>query len=218
MDAPASIGPAWRVLPGLSPYEPTVAAMEAHARDLRQGTAGEAVWLLEHAALYTAGTSAREADLLAPGPTPVVRTGRGGQWTWHGPGQRVVYPILDLTRPHGRVPARDVRAYVAGLEAWVIAALARLGIVAERRAGRIGLWVERDGGEAKIAAIGVRLTRWVATHGIAINVHPDLRAYAGIVPCGIAEHGVTSLAELGSPARLQEVDTALCATFPLVFG
>ena len=202
----------------LVPYEEALARMAARAAAIRAGTAGELVWLLEHPPLYTAGTSARAEDLTAPGEFPVFRTGRGGQWTYHGPGQRIAYVMLDLARAHGTVPPRDARAYVHALEEWVMQALARLGVAAERREDRIGLWVRQDGGEKKIAAIGVRLSRWVSSHGVAVNLAPDLAHYQGIVPCGIREHGVTSLAALGRPATMEDLDAALLAAWPEVFG
>jgi lipoyl(octanoyl) transferase len=203
----------WRVEDSPVGYEAAVAAMEARVEAIRAGTAPELVWLLEHPPLYTAGTSTRPDDLLDP-RLPVHPTGRGGQLTYHGPGQRVGYVMLDLKR---RGP--DVRRYVRGLEAWLIAALARFNVRGERREGRVGIWVAgRDGGEAKIAAIGVRVRRWVSFHGVALNVDPDLSHYAGIVPCGIREHGVTSLAALGVTATMEEVDMALRAAFDEVFG
>ena len=211
--------PAWTVLPGLSPYEPTAAAMEAHAAAIRAGTAGEAVWLVEHPPTYTAGTSARDADLLES-RFPAIRTGRGGQWTYHGPGQRTGYVMLDLTRPHGSVRARDVRAYVHGLEEWLIRALDRFNVRGERRKGRVGIWVvdRARGTEDKIAALGVRITRWVSWHGVALNVDPDLSHFGGIVPCGVQEHGVTSLQRLGVLATMEEADAALMGAWGEVFG
>ena len=225
MDGPGSIaaefrGAEWRVSPGLTGYDDAIGAMRARADAIRAGTAGELVWLVEHPPLYTAGTSARDADLVDPGGLPVHRAGRGGQWTYHGPGQRVAYPMLDLQHEHGSVPARDVRRYVEGLEAWLIRTLGRFGVRGERRAGRVGIWVADParGTEAKIAAIGVRVTRWVSWHGVALNVDPDLRHFAGIVPCGIAEHGVTSLAALGVDVGMAEVDAALRTGWGEVFG
>ncbi len=185
---------------------------------IRAGQDGELVWLVEHPPLYTAGTSAKPADLL-DARFPVHETGRGGQLTYHGPGQRVAYVMLDLKR---RNP--DIRAYVAALEDWVTGALATFGVEAERRAGRVGLWVVMDrygalpGAEAKIAAIGVRVRHWITYHGVAINLAPDLSHYAGIVPCGIAEHGVTSLAALGIGATMADLDAALMAVWPAAFG
>lgn len=211
---PAS-APEWRVAEGLTPYPEAVAAMAARVAAIHAGRAPECVWLVEHPPLYTAGTSARAEDLFNPFGFPTYRAGRGGQWTYHGPGQRVGYVMLDL-----RMRGPDVRAYVRGLEAWLIAALDRLGVRAETRADRIGLWVadRRAGTEAKIGAIGVRVTRWVTWHGFALNVEPDLGHFAGIVPCGVREHGVTSLARLGITASMAEVDAALMATFGEVFG
>jgi len=208
--------PEWQVGSAPVDYADAVAAMEARVAAIRAGTARELVWLLEHPPLYTAGTSTREADLLDAGGLPVYRTGRGGQLTWHGPGQRVVYAMLDLGR---RGP--DLRRYVRNLEGWTIAALARLGVAGERRDGRVGIWVARgDGREDKIAAIGVRVRHWISYHGIAINVAPALGHYAGIVPCGIADprFGVTSLADLGLPADMAALDDALRATFAQAFA
>jgi lipoyl(octanoyl) transferase len=199
-------------------YPEAVAAMEAHVAAMQAGAAGERVWLLEHPPLYTAGTSARETDLLEPGRFPVYRSGRGGQYTYHGPGQRVAYAMLDL-RPRGA----DLRRYVYDLEEWVIRALARFTIRGERRAGRIGIWVDRGyGREDKIAAIGVRVRRWIAFHGIAVNLDPDLSHFQGIVPCGIASgpesrFGVTSLHDLGILVSMAELDMALKGAFAEVF-
>ncbi len=191
-------------------YPEAVAFMEHRVDAIRAGQEAEAVWLLEHPALYTAGTSANPDELLDAAALPVYPSGRGGRYTYHGPGQRVAYVMLDLRRR-----GSDVRAYVHDLEGWVIAALSRLGVTGERRCDRIGIWVNRGGGhEAKIAAIGVRVRRWITFHGIAINVDPNLAHFGGIVPCGIAEHGVTSLAELGIDATLADVDEALRATLP----
>jgi len=188
--------------------------MEARVRQIRAGEAGELVWLLEHPPLYTAGTSARAEDLLQPDRFPVYSSGRGGQYTYHGPGQRVAYVMQDLQR---RGP--DLRAYIHNLEAWVIRALARFNVVAERREGRVGLWVPRGGGrEDKIAAIGVRVRRWVTYHGVAINLEPDLSHFEGIVPCGIAEHGVTSLVDLGIPVAMPDLDVALKEAYEEVFS
>ncbi len=207
----------WRTSGRPVEYPDALAWMEARVDAILAGRAGECVWLLEHPPLYTAGTSARAADLLAPGRFPVYEAHRGGQYTYHGPGQRVAYVMLDLNRR-----GRDVRRYVAGLETWIVDALAEFGLTAGTRPGRVGVWVDRPdlppgpGGavaEAKIAAIGVRLRRWVASHGIAVNVEPDLSHYAGIVPCGIAEHGVTSLVDLGLPVTMADLDLALARTF-----
>lgn len=203
----------WRRDEAPMPYPEAVATMEARAAAIRDDGARELVWLLEHPPLYTAGTSARAADLLEPERFPVYRTGRGGQYTYHGPGQRVAYVMLDLKR---RGP--DLRCYVHNLEDWVIRSLARFNVTGERREGRVGIWVARGGGEAKIAAIGVRVRRWVTYHGIAINVDPDLSHFDGIVPCGIAEHGVTSLTDLGLPVTMADLDVALRETFAEVFG
>jgi len=209
----------WEILPGLTPYAETLSRMESRAAAIRAGTAAEAVWLVEHPPSYTAGTSARAED-LRDARFPVFAAGRGGQWTYHGPGQRTGYVMLDLHRPHGGVPARDVRAFVAGLEDWMIRTLAHFGVQGERREGRVGIWVagRATGQEAKIGAIGVRVTRWVSWHGIALNVAPDLAHFGGIVPCGIAEHGVTSLHALGIPASMAEVDQALRSAWGQVFG
>lgn len=199
----------WRRSHGLVPYREALAFMETRAAAIAAGAAPECVWLLEHPALYTAGTGARAADLLEPDRFPVHRTGRGGQYTYHGPGQRVVYIMLDLKRR-----GADLRRFVGDLESWIIAALARLDVVAFVREGRVGVWVARpDGGEDKIAAIGIRVRRWVSFHGIAINVAPDLGHFSGIVPCGIRGHGVTSLAALGKDADMAALDRALAATF-----
>ena len=209
---------AWRVLPGLGDYEETAARMEAAAESIAAGEAGEQIWLLEHPPLYTAGTSAKPADLL-DARFPVHKTGRGGQFTYHGPGQRVAYVMLDLKR---RRP--DVRAYVASLEAWLIDALGELGAEAGAREDRVGVWVKRpDKGplaEDKIAAIGVRVRRWVTFHGVALNVMPDLSHFSGIVPCGIAtaNYGVTSLKDLGLDVTMAQVDAALKRAFVARFG
>lgn len=207
----------WRTSPGLIPYEAAVMAMEARAEAIAEGTAAELVWLLEHPPLYTAGTSARSEDLLDAARLPVFQTGRGGQFTYHGPGQRVAYVLLDLKR---RQP--DVRAFVAALEEWLIRSLIPFGIEGELREGRIGVWVRRPdkgpGAEDKIAALGVRLRRWVSFHGISLNVEPDLSHYAGIVPCGVQGPGVTSLVDLGHPVTMHDVDGALLTAFRDVFG
>jgi len=208
----------WVTAPGLTPYEDAVAAMKARVEAIRAGTATEQVWLVEHPPLYTAGTSAKPEDLKDAGRFPTFSAGRGGQWTYHGPGQRVAYVMLDLAEPHGRVPARDVRAYVAGLEAWMIATLAVFGVKGEIRPGRVGIWVVNGDEEEKIGAIGVRVSRWVSWHGVALNVAPDLSHFNGIVPCGIAAHGVTSLRALGVKATMAEVDAALAQKFGGIFG
>jgi lipoyl(octanoyl) transferase len=212
----------WAIADALVPYPEAVARMEARAAAIAAGEAAELVWLVEHPPLYTAGTSAREADLLVPGRFPVFRSGRGGEFTYHGPGQRVAYVMLDLNR---RRP--DLRRFVAGLEDWIIATLARFGVSGERREDRVGVWVRRPerpalagGGmeEDKIAAIGIRVRRWVSFHGISLNVDPELEHYSGIVPCGIAGYGITSLADLGLIVSMPEVDAALRAEFAPVFG
>jgi lipoyl(octanoyl) transferase len=211
----------WTHLPGLAPYAETLAAMEARVAAISAGTAPEAIWLLEHPPLYTAGTSADAADLTDPTRFPVHSAGRGGQYTYHGPGQRVAYTMLDLNRR-----GRDVRQFVCALENWVIATLAEFNVKGERRSGRVGVWVVRhdrapnpDGTlrEDKIAAIGVKLRRWVSFHGISINVEPDLSHFSGIVPCGIRDHGVTSLVDLGLPVTLADLDAALITCFPRAF-
>jgi lipoyl(octanoyl) transferase len=210
---------AWRVAAGLTPYAEAIAAMEARVAAIRAGTAEELVWLVEHPPTYTAGTSAKPEDLLES-RFPVFAAGRGGQWTYHGPGQRTGYVMLDLTRRHGSVRPRDVRDYVHGLEEWLIRALDRFGIKGERREGRVGIWVadRARGTEDKIGALGVRVTRWVTWHGVALNVDPDLGHFAGIVPCGVPEHGVTSLHRLGVLATMEEADSALMAAWAEVFG
>jgi lipoyl(octanoyl) transferase len=220
MDAVASTAPAWVTAPAPVAYPDAIAAMQAHIAGIRAGTEGERVWLLEHPPLYTAGTSARPGDLLSAARFPTYAAGRGGQWTYHGPGQRVAYVMLDLNRPHGPVPARDLHQYVTALERWLIMALAHFGVVGEIRPGRVGVWVfdSGSGRECKIAAIGVRVTRWVSWHGISLNVHPALEHFAGIVPCGITEHGVTSLRALGVPADLPAVDAALRQSWEQVFA
>ena len=223
----------WRISEGPQDYADAVAFMERRVQAIRDGRAPETVWLLEHPPLYTAGTSARPQELLDPDRFPVFRTGRGGRYTYHGPGQRVAYVMLDLT-----TRGNDVRAFVRGLEAWLIATLARFGVRGERRPGRVGIWVDRGGPpggvppgikyaggapatpgrEDKIAAIGVRVRHWVTFHGVSINVDPDLGHFAGIVPCGVTGHGVTSLRDLGVAATMAEVDAALMAAFAEAFG
>ena len=232
---PAAAPVEWRIEPGFVDYPRAVAVMERRVAAIRAGQAPELVWLLEHPALYTAGTSAKAGDLLEPARFPVYRSGRGGQYTYHGPGQRVAYVMLDLKRR-----GADVRRFVRDLEAWIIATLARFNVEGEHRAGRVGIWIDRHrhatlrgaaagadlGREDKIAAIGVRLRHWVSYHGIAINVEPDLSHFDGIVPCGIPAstpggitgHGVTSLVDLGLPVTLADVDVALKAAFGEVFG
>lgn len=213
MDRPSNVLE-WRVSERLVPYEAAVAEMESRVAAIRGGSASELVWLLEHPSLYTAGTSAQEIDLIEPARLPVHRTGRGGQYTYHGPGQRVAYVLLDLKRR-----GSDVRCFVRGLEEWMIATLARFDLSGVRRPGRIGIWIaEPDGAENKVAAIGVRIRQWVTYHGVALNVNPDLSHYRGIVPCGIRDHGVTSLWSQGIPVSMSAVDGALRATFDGVFG
>jgi len=223
----------WAVSEGYVAYDAAVAVMEARAAAIAAGEAGELVWLLEHPPLYTAGVSSKEGDLLDAARFPVHRSGRGGQFTYHGPGQRVVYVMLDLNQR-----GKDVRTFVRGLEQWIIGALGEFGVPADVRDGRVGVWVERKGPgwsrpplvgsadtppedgrrEDKIAAIGVKVRKWVSFHGISLNVEPDLDHFTGIVPCGIAEHGVTSLVDLGVPATMDEADEALRVSFGRVFG
>jgi len=209
----------WMIEDSPVDYPEAVSFMERRVAEIRAGGAPETVWLLEHPPLYTAGTSAHAEDLLDTQRFPVYRTGRGGQYTYHGPGQRVAYVMLDLKARGG-----DVRAFVRDLESWLIATLACFNIVGERRPGRVGIWVARGGTgtaeprEDKIAAIGVRVRRWVSYHGVALNVDPDLTHFSGIVPCGVREHGVTSLVDLGRPVTLPDVDVALRETFFEIFG
>ena len=208
----------WAVSRGLVGYPEAVAAMEARVAAIAQGGAGELVWLLEHPPLYTAGVSSKAGDLLEPGRFPVFEAGRGGQYTYHGPGQRVAYVMLDL-----RTRGRDVRRFVQALEAWIIGALEDFNVTGEVRDDRVGVWVERKAAgvpprEEKIAAVGVRLRKWVSFHGISLNVEPDLSHFSGIVPCGIAAHGVTSLVDLGRPVTMDDADAALKASFERVFG
>jgi lipoyl(octanoyl) transferase len=203
----------WAISPGLTPYPPALAAMEARAQAIAEGQAGEVFWLLEHPALYTAGVSAKPEDLIDPDLLPVFQSGRGGRHTYHGPGQRIVYVLLDL-----RARGRDVRALVAALEQAIILTLGSLGVEACLRAGRVGVWVEHQAQDQKIAAIGLRVRRWVSLHGISLNVSPDLTHFQGIVPCGIRDHGVTSLAGLGRSFRPDTVDIALKSSFDMIFG
>ncbi len=222
LPTPGSDAVEWLREQGLTDYVEAVAFMEKRADAIRQNGASELVWLVEHPSLYTAGTSANIDDLVQPDRLPVFAAGRGGEYTYHGPGQRVAYVMLDLKRRR-----EDVRAFVAALEEWIIRALAPFNVKGERREDRVGIWVVQpdrapgpDGSpaEAKIAAIGIRLRRWVSFHGIAINVEPDLSHFSGIVPCGIAEHGVTSLVDLGLPVAMADVDLALKSAFEAVFG
>jgi lipoyl(octanoyl) transferase len=210
---------AWDIASGQVDYPLALAAMQSQVAAIRSGGAGERVWLVEHPPLYTAGSSARAEELQQPDRFPTYAAGRGGQWTYHGPGQLVAYVMLDLTRRHGSVAARDVRAFVNGLEEWLIRTVATFGIQGERRAGRVGIWVvdPESRQEAKIAAIGVRVTRWVSWHGVALNVAPDLSHFTGIIPCGIRDHGVTSLHALGVGATMAEVDGAMRAAWRQVF-
>jgi lipoyl(octanoyl) transferase len=207
----------WALSGELVDYPEAVRAMQTRAAEIAAGHADELVWLLEHAPIYTAGTSADDDELLAPDRFPVYRTGRGGRLTYHGPGQRIVYVMLDLKRR-----GADVRAFVGQLESWLIGTLSDFGITGEVRAGRVGVWVplpgKGAGAEAKIAAIGLRVSKWVSLHGISLNVAPDLSHYAGIVPCGIADQGVTSLADLGIEADVETVDNALRRHFECCFG
>jgi len=220
--APGTPPVEWLVAPGLTDYGAAVAFMDERAAAIRAGTAHELAWLVEHPPLYTAGTSARAADLVQPDRFPVHASGRGGEFTYHGPGQRVAYLMLDLKRRR-----EDVRAFVAALEEWLIRTLAAFNVRGERREDRVGVWVVRpdrppssDGSPAedKIAAIGIRLRRWVSLHGIAINVEPDLSHFSGIVPCGVRDHGVTSLVDLGLPVTMSDLDVALHRSFVTFFG
>jgi lipoyl(octanoyl) transferase len=214
--------PVWEVSSGLTGYAEAVERMETIAASIRDGNEPERIWLVEHPALYTAGTSARDDDLVDPDFLPVFKTGRGGEYTYHGPGQRVVYVMLDLRRRR-----EDVRAFVGALEDWIIASLADFNVTGERRNERVGVWVRRpekqplaDGSprEDKIAAIGIRIRRWVTFHGLSINVEPQLSHFAGIVPCGVTGHGVTSLVDLGLPVTMRDLDNALKRNFTPVFG
>ena len=219
---PGSSPVEWRIEEGLTDYRFALQFMEDRVAEIVSGAAPELVWLVEHPPLYTAGTSAVSADLADPDRFPVFETGRGGQYTYHGPGQRVAYVMVDLKRRR-----QDVRAFVAALEAWVIGTLYRFNVKGERREDRVGVWVRRPErpapapgtiAEDKIAAIGIRLRKWVSFHGISINVEPELEHYSGIVPCGVTEHGVTSLVDLGLPVTMDDLDVALKAEFETVFG
>jgi lipoyl(octanoyl) transferase len=217
LSAPAALKtslalPEWRIGEGLQPYPEAVDFMERRAAAIADGTEPELIWLVEHPPLYTAGTSAKPADLI-DARFPVFATGRGGQYTYHGPGQRVGYVMLDLKRR-----GSDVRRFVRDLEEWLIRTLASFNVKGERRDGRVGIWVVHDGREDKIAAIGVRVRRWVTFHGVSLNVDPDLTHFSGIVPCGIREYGVTSLVDLGLPVTMADVDVALKTAFVEVFG
>jgi lipoyl(octanoyl) transferase len=215
--SPSSAPVEWLVSDGLTAYPDAVAFMEARASAIADGTAAELVWLVEHPPLYTAGTSAKAEDLIEPDRFPVHQTGRGGQFTYHGPGQRVAYAMLDLRR---RTP--DLRRYVAALEAWLIATLEAFNIRGERREDRVGVWIRRpekgDGVEDKIAAMGIRVRRWATFHGVSLNVDPDLSHFSGIVPCGVSRHGVTSFTDLGHLASMPEVDAVLRRSFEEIFG
>ncbi|OJU50022.1 MAG: lipoate-protein ligase B [Mesorhizobium sp. 61-13] len=222
LPSPGSAPVEWRIEGGHTLYPDALAFMEARAEAVRAGTASELVWLVEHPPLYTAGTSAHVEDLIEPDRFPVFAAGRGGEYTYHGPGQRVAYVMLDLKRRR-----EDVRAFVAALEEWIIRTLAAFNVRGERREDRVGVWVVRpdrpasaDGSPAedKIAAIGIRLRKWVSFHGIAINVEPNLSHFSGIVPCGVQDHGVTSLVDLGLPVTMADLDLALKAAFEEVFG
>jgi len=202
----------WKISDSPVPYEQALAEMEQRAAEIREGSAPELVWLLEHPPLYTAGTSAKAEDLVDPDKFPVFNAGRGGQYTYHGPGQRVAYVLLDLKKRNS-----DIRAFVQDMEAWVIDVLAQYQIKGEIREGRVGVWIQNGSCEDKIAAIGVRVRKWVSFHGISINVEPDLSHYDGIVPCGISEHGVTSLVDQGIPVTLPEFDIELRESFEKVF-
>ncbi len=211
----------WITAHDLVGYEDAVSFMEQRAEDIAEHRADECVWLLEHPSLYSAGTTAKDTDLITRSRFPIHETGRGGQYTYHGPGQRVVYVMLDLKRRH-----QDVRAFVAALEQWIIETLDRFNVKGERREDRVGVWVKRPHkplvngaiAEEKIAAIGIRLRKWVSFHGISINVEPDLEHFSGIVPCGVADHGVTSLINLGLPVTMSDLDIALKASFEEIFG
>jgi lipoyl(octanoyl) transferase len=218
--APANAPTEWRIAEGLTSYPDALTLMRDRVAAIRAGTAGELVWSVEHPPIYTAGTSAKPAELTDPTRFPTFAAGRGGQWTYHGPGQRVVYVMLDLTRQHGAVPVNDIHCYVNALEEWLIRTLDRFNVKGERRKGRVGIWIasRATGTEAKIGAIGVRVSRWVSWHGIALNVDPNLTHFSGIVPCGVREHGVTSLAALGVPATMHDADVALRAAWDEVFG
>lgn len=212
----------WVISDGLTDYSKSLSSMESHIAKIAAGEAAERIWLLEHPPIYTAGTSAQKNDLLAPDRFPVYEAGRGGEYTYHGPGQRIAYVMLDLKRRR-----QDVRAFIGALEEWVIQTLASFNVKGERREDRVGVWVVRpdrpssipgEPAEDKIAAIGVRLRKWVSFHGISINVEPDLSHYSGIVPCGISDHGVTSLVDLGLPVTMNDLDVALKNSFENIFG
>ncbi len=212
----------WRVATNLTDYDSALQVMEQRVADIRAGTANELIWLVEHPPLYTAGTSANAADLVAPDRFPVHQTGRGGQYTYHGPGQRVAYVMLDLNKR-----GKDVRAFVAGLERWIIDSLGHFNVRGETREDRVGVWVQRpekasgipgEVAEDKVAAIGIRLRQWVSFHGISVNVEPDLEHFSGIVPCGVTQHGVTSLVDLGLPVTMDDLDISLKIEAEKLFG
>ncbi|ODN71737.1 lipoyl(octanoyl) transferase LipB [Methylobrevis pamukkalensis] len=217
LPAPGSPPVEWVIADTPVAYPDAVAEMEARVEAIARGAAPERIWLVEHPPLYTAGTSAKDADLVDAARFPVFQSGRGGQYTYHGPGQRVAYAMLDLKRRR-----QDVRAYVAALEAWIIATLWQFHVRGERREDRVGVWVRRpergDGAEDKIAAIGIRVRRWVGFHGISLNVDPDLDHFSGIIPCGVRDHGVTSLVDLGLPVTMPEVDAVMRPEFERIFG
>jgi lipoyl(octanoyl) transferase len=214
----------WLISDTLVPYDVAVTFMTSRAAAIANGTAPELIWLLEHPPLYTAGTSAAPSDLIQPDRFPVHATGRGGQYTYHGPGQRVIYAMLDVRRhaPHPTGSSGDVRAFVTRLESWMIATLGHFNVVGETRPDRVGVWVQRPelgpNREDKIAAIGIRLSRWISLHGMSLNVEPDLEHFSGIVPCGITHHGVTSLVDLGRPVAMADADVALRAEFERSFA
>lgn len=213
LETPATGAVEWRISDQSVPYEVAVSEMQARAAAIAAGEAPELVWLLEHPPLYTAGTSADAADLTQPDRFPVFKTGRGGQYTYHGPGQRVAYVMLSV-----KDRGADVRCFVRGLEKWVIDTLDAFNVKGERREGRVGVWVQRGLKEDKIAALGIRVSRGVSYHGISLNVDPDLSHYEGIVPCGISAHGVTSLTDLGLPISMPDADMALRTAFERIFG
>lgn len=210
----------WKKEKAPVPYETALETMQRRAAAIRAGEADELLWFLEHPRLYTAGTSARADDLINPEGLPTYEAGRGGQWTYHGPGQRIVYVMLDLQRRHGDTPARDLRAFVQSLEKWIMASLASLGIASRTECGRIGVWTDDPftGQETKIAALGIRVSRWVSWHGISINVDPFLDDFSGIIPCGIRDYGVTSLSRFDPGLTMNDLDEALLAHFPSFFG
>lgn len=209
----------WRRSESLIPYPEAIGFMEKYVQSIRKDNAPELIWSLEHPRLFTAGTSAKPEHLINPLDLPTYEAGRGGQWTYHGPGQRIIYLMLDLTRPHGSVPPRDLRAFVTGLEHWIMTALASFGISGATYPDRVGVWVRdpHTKKEAKIAAIGIRISRWVSWHGISLNVDPDLDDFNGIIPCGITEYGVTSLSRFHPGITLEQADAALARAWESVF-